>query len=126
MGNLFSKAKSNNARSSAAQIVTVYDQQGVPVKTQKISDSFVQKGTVIQSESNITAPATRTELSFATPELLHDRQQIILCTWQTAGLTLDQGGVRLSTWKGQSEAVTGYCTHRESDYVSPQIRTKAY
>ena len=34
-------------------------------------------------------------------------------------LTLDQGGVRLSTWKGQSKAVTGYHTFSEFDYVSP-------
>ena len=125
MGSLFSKPKSKKARSSAAQIVTLCDQHGVPVKIQKISDSFVQKGSVVQIKPNITAPATRTELYIATPELLHDRQQIIRCTWQTAGLTLDQGGVRLSTWKGQSEAVTAYHTLRESDYVSPQIRTKA-
>ena len=102
MGNLFSKPKSKPARSSAAQIVTLCDEHGVPVKTQKISDSFVQKGTVIQSEPNITAPANRTELLVATPELLHDRQQVIRCTLQTAGLTLNQGGVRLSTWKGQT------------------------
>lgn len=117
MRTLFSKPRSKKARSSAAQIVTLCDQHGVPVKTQKISDSFVQKGTVIQSKPNITAPATRTELQIATPELLHDRQQIILCTWQTAGLTLGQGGVRLSTWKGQSAAVTEYHNRRESDYV---------
>ena len=106
MGNLFSRPRSKTARSSAAQIVTLYDQNGVPVKTQKISDSFVEKGTVIQSKPNITAPVNRTELLVATPELPHDRQKIIQCTWQMAGLTLDQGGVRLSTWKGQSEAVT--------------------
>lgn len=116
MGSLFSKPKSKKARSSAAQIVALCDQHGVPVKIQKISDSFVQKGTVVQIKPNITAPATRTELYIATPEIIHDRQQIIRCTWQTAGLTLDQGGVRLSMWKGQSEAVTGYHTLRESDY----------
>ena len=139
MRNLFSKPRSKlkakyvsrqlfpgPARSSAAQIVTLCDEHGVPVKIQKISDSFVQKSTVVQSEPSITAPATCMKLHVATPELLHDRQNIIRCTWQTAGLTLDQGGVRLSTWKGQSEAVTGYHNHSESDYVGPQIRTKAH
>ena len=106
MGNLFSKQKSKRARSSAAQ---------------------TQKGTVIRNKLNITAPATPSELRVATSELLHDRQQIILCTWQTAGLTLDQGGVRLSTWKGQSEAVTEYHHNLgQPDYVNPQIRTKAH
>ena len=100
MGNLFSKPRSKPARSSAAQVVTLCDQNGVPVKTQKISDSFVQKDTVIQSEPNITAPANQTELLVATPELLHARQQVIRCTWQMAGLTLNQAGVRLSTWRG--------------------------
>ena len=126
MGNLFSIPKSKKPRSSAAQTVTLCDPHRVPIKIQKISDSFVQKGTVVPSEPKITAPATRMELLVASPELLHDRQNIIRCTWQTAGLTLEQGGVRLSTWKGQSEAVTGYHNHRESDYVGPQIRMKAH
>ena len=124
MGNLFSKPRSKTARSSAAQVVTLCDEHGVPVKIQKISDSFVQKSTVVQSEPSITAPATRMELHVATPELLQDRQNIIRCTWQTAGLTLDQGGVRLSTWRGQSAAVTGYHNHRESDYVGPKSERK--
>ena len=137
MGNLFSKPRSKlkakyvsrqlfpgPARSSAAQIVTLCDENGVPFKIQKISDGFVQKSTVVQSEPSITAPATRMELHVATPELLHDRQNIIRCTWQTAGLTLDQGGVRLSTWRGQSAAVTGYHNHRESDYVGPKSERK--
>ena len=119
MGTLFSKPKPKKACSSAAEIVTLCDEHSVPVKIQKISDSFVQKSTVVQSEPSITAPATRMELHVATPELLHNRQNIIRCTWQTAGLTLEQGGVRLSTWKGQSEAVTGYHTLGEFDYVSP-------
>ena len=127
IGNLFSKPRSKlkakyiprqlfpgPARSSAAQIVTLYNKHGVPVKIQRISDSFVQKSTVVQSEPSITAPATRMELHVATPELVRNRQNIIRCTWQTAGLTLDQGGVRLSIWTGQSAAVTGYHNHRES------------
>ena len=137
MGNLFSKPRSKlkakyvsrqlfpgPARSSATQIVTLCNEHGVPVKIQKISDSFVQKSTVVQSEPSITAPATRMEIHVATPELLHDRQNIIRCTWQTADLTLDQGGVRLSTWRGQSAAVTGYHNHRESDYVGPKSERK--
>ena len=126
MGNLLSIPKSKKTCSSAAQTVTLCDSHGVPVKIQKISDSFVQKSTVVPSEPKITAPATRMELLVASPELLHDRQNIIRCNWQTAGLTLEQGGVILSTWKGQSEAVTGYHNHRESDYVGPQIRMKAH
>ena len=126
MGNLLPIPKSKKPRSSAAQTVTLCDLHGVPVNIQKISDSFIQKGTVVPSEPKITVPATRMELLVASPELLHDRQNIIRCTWQTAGLTLEQGGVRLSTWKGQSEAVTGYHNHRESDYVGPQIRMKAH
>ena len=111
--------------SSAAQIVTIYDQYGVPVKIQTISDSFVQNGTMIQSKPNIIAPATRTELHVTNPDL-HDRQQIIRYTWQTTSLTLSQGDIRLFTWKGQSEAVTGCCTHWEFDCVSLQTRTKAH
>ena len=110
---------SKNPRSSATQTVTLCNPHGVPVKIQKISDSFVQKGTVVPSEPNITAPAARIEFLIASPELLHNRQNIIRCNWQTAGLTLEQGGVRLSTWKGQSAAVTKYHNHRESDYVGP-------
>lgn len=72
MGNLFSRLNLKNARSSATQLVTLYDQHGFPDKTQKISDGFVQKGTVVQKEPNITAPANRTELLVAYPELLHD------------------------------------------------------
>ena len=126
MGSPFSKPKSQKSRSSAAETVTFCDPNGVPVKVQKISDSFVQKGIIVESEPKITAPATRMELLVATPELLHDRQNIIRCTWETAGLTLEQGGVRLSTWKDQSEAVTAYHNPRESDYVNPQIRMKAH
>ena len=111
--------------SSAAQIVTIYDQYGVPVKIQTISDSFVQNGTMIQSKANITAPATRTELHVTNSDL-HDRQQIIRYTWQTTSLTLSQGDTRLFTWKGQSEAVTGCCTHWEFDCVSLPTRTKAH
>ena len=77
---------------------------------------------MIQNKPNITAPATPTKLPVATAELLRGRQKIILCTWQT----LDQGGVRLSTSKGLSEAISGYYTDREHDYVGPQIRTKAH
>ena len=76
MGSLFSKPKSKKARSSAAQIVTLCDQHGVPVKVQKISDSFVQKGTAVQIKPNITTPATRTELYIATPELLEQEDLI--------------------------------------------------
>lgn len=119
MGALFSKLRSKKACSSAAQTVTLCNQHGVPVRTQKISDSFVQKGTMIQSKPNITAPATPTQLLVATPELLHARQQIIRSTIETAGLTLDQGGVRLSTWMDQSNTVTEYSKHWESGHVSP-------
>ena len=110
---------------SAAQIVTIYDQYGVPVKIQIISDNFVQNGTMIQSKANITAPATRTELHVTNSDL-HDRQQIIRYTWQTTSLTLSQEDIRLFTWKGQSKAVTGYCTHWKFDFISLSTRTKAH
>ena len=126
MGTPFSKLRSKKARSSAAQIVTLCDQHGVPVSTQRISDGFVQKDTMIQNKPNITAPAAPTKLLVATSELLHARQQIIRSTFDTAGLTLDQGGVRLSTWRDQSDAVTEYSKHWESGYVGPKIRTKAH
>lgn len=41
LGTLFSKPKPKKARSSAVQIVTLYDQHGVHVEIQKFSDSFV-------------------------------------------------------------------------------------
>ena len=112
--------------SSAAQIVTLYDQHGVSVKIQNISDSYVQNGTVNHDKPNITAPTTRTELHVTNPELLHDRQQIVRFTWETTSLTLSQGDIRLFTCKDQSDAVTGCYTHRVSDCVGHQIGTKAH
>ena len=94
----------------------------MPVKTQQISDSFIPKDTEIQNEPNITVPANRAELLLATPELLHDRQQVIRCTVQAACLTLDQEGARLSAWQGQSAAVTEY--HKESDFVGLKSERK--
>jgi len=109
-------------KSHIDEAVDVYDQPGVPVRSMKISDIITEKGLTTQSgqsEASITTPSPPSKLRVATPSCIYERRRIIEHNIQA----VQQGGIKLSDWKEDTQAVKE-CGVWRSDDVSTSFKMK--
>jgi len=109
-------------KSHIDEVIDVYDQAGVSVRSMKISDIITEKGLTTQSgqsEASITTPSPPSKLRMATPSFIDQRRRIIEHNIQA----VQQGGIKLSDWKEDTQAVKE-CGVWRSDDVSTSFKMK--